>query len=294
MRILVTGATGFVGRSLTPALVADGHDVVAGTRHPRDYEGPGVPLELDLLDPSTLDRALDGCDAAYYLVHSMETAGDFIEHDRAAAISFRDAAARRGLRVLYLGGLGDLQVAAGRSEHLRSRHEVGAILRDGADTVELRAAIVIGAGSVSFEILRQLVERLPVMVCPRWVKTRCQPIAIADVVRYLVAGLKLPADSYEIGGSQVLTYEQMLRRYAHLTGRHRLILKVPILSPSLSSHWIGLITDQPAAVARPLADGLSVEVVVRDGRMRELVPFEPLGYDDAVRAALASESQAVS
>ena len=246
-------------------------------------------MAVDLLDPPTLSDALKGCEAAYYLVHSMETAGSFIEHDRAAATAFAAAAAERGIRVVYLGGLGDLQEAGGRSEHLRSRHEVGAILRAGADTVELRAAIVIGAGSVSFEILRQLVERLPVMVCPRWVKSRCQPIGIDDVVRYLVAALRLPAGSYEIGGADVLTYEQMMRRYAELTGRRRLILKVPVLSPGLSSHWIGLITDQPAAVARPLADGLSVEVVVRDDRIRALVPFEPIGYDAAVLAALASE-----
>jgi uncharacterized protein YbjT (DUF2867 family) len=292
MRILVTGATGFVGRSLTRALTAAGHDVMAGTRRPKDYEGPGVAVAVDLLDAPTLAHALDGCDAAYYLVHSMETAGDFIEHDRAAAVALRDAAAERGTRVVYLGGLGDIAVAATRSEHLRSRHEVGAILRDGADTVELRAAIVIGAGSVSFEILRQLVDRLPVMVCPRWVKSRCQPIGIDDVVRYLVGALDIPAGSYEIGGADVLTYEQMMRRYAALTGRHRLIVKVPILSPGLSSHWIGFITDQPAAVARPLADGLSVEVVVHDQRIRKLVPFDPLGYDDAVLSALASEPRA--
>jgi uncharacterized protein YbjT (DUF2867 family) len=293
MRILVTGATGFVGRSLTRALAADGHDVMAGTRRPKDYEGPGVAVAVDVLDPLTLAPALDGCQAAYYLVHSMETAGDFIEHDRAAAVAFRDAAAERGIRVVYLGGLGDMAVAAARSEHLRSRHEVGAILRDGADTVELRAAIVIGAGSISFEILRQLVDRLPIMVCPRWVKSRCQPIGIDDVVRYLVGALEIPAGSYEIGGADVLTYEQMMRRYAALTGRHRLIVKVPILSPGLSSHWIGFITDQPAAVARPLADGLSVEVVAHDQRIRALVPFEPLGYDDAVLAALASEHQTI-
>jgi uncharacterized protein YbjT (DUF2867 family) len=282
-----------VGRSLTRALAADGHDVMAGTRRPKDYEGPGVAVAVDVLDPLTLAPALDGCQAAYYLVHSMETAGDFIEHDRAAAVAFRDAAAERGIRVVYLGGLGDMAVAAARSEHLRSRHEVGAILRDGADTVELRAAIVIGAGSISFEILRQLVDRLPIMVCPRWVKSRCQPIGIDDVVRYLVGALEIPAGSYEIGGADVLTYEQMMRRYAALTGRHRLIVKVPILSPGLSSHWIGFITDQPAAVARPLADGLSVEVVAHDQRIRALVPFEPLGYDDAVLAALASEHQTI-
>ncbi len=289
MQILVTGATGFVGRSLVPALERAGHDVVAGTRRPDRYEGPGRPVRVDLLDPGTLTIALDGCHAAYYLVHSMETSGNFAERDRRAAVTFRDAAKERGVRVVYLGGLGDVTESSGRSEHLRSRHEVGAILRDGADTVELRAAIVVGRGSVSFEILRQLVDRLPVMVCPRWVVTRCQPIAIDDVVRYLVAALDIPAGSYQVGGLDVLTYEQMMRHYAALTGRRRLILKVPVLSPGLSSHWIAVITDQPASVARPLADGLSVEVVVDDTRMRDLVPFEPMTFDQAVRAALASE-----
>ncbi|MCU4187420.1 NAD(P)H-binding protein [Acidiferrimicrobium sp. IK] len=289
MRLLVTGATGFVGRSLVPALRSDGHEVLAGTRNPGNYEGPGTPVRIDLADPATLGAALDGVDAAYYLVHSMESHGNFAERDRAAAVAFRDQAAARGIRVVYLGGLGDLQESAGKSEHLRSRHEVGAILRDGADTVELRAAIVIGAGSASFEILRQLVDRLPVMVCPRWVTTRCQPIAAPDVVRYLVGALEIPAGTYEIGGADVLTYEVMMRRYAAITGRRRLIIKVPVLSPRLSSHWIGLITDQSAAVARPLADGLSVEVVVTDDRIRQLIPFDPVGFDDAVVRAIAEE-----
>lgn len=286
MRILVTGSTGFVGRSLVPALEADGHEVLAGTRRPETYEGPGTPVRIDLADTDTLAAALDGVDAAYYLVHSMESHGNFAERDRRAAVAFRDQAAARGIRVVYLGGLGDLQEASSRSEHLRSRHEVGSILRDGADTVELRAAIVIGAGSASFEILRQLVDHLPVMVCPRWVTTKCQPIAAEDVVRYLVGALTIPAGSYEIGGADVLTYETMMRRYAAITGRHRLIIKVPVLSPRLSSHWIGLITDQSPAVARPLADGLSVEVVVTDDTIRQLVPFEPMGFDDAVALAI--------
>lgn len=286
MKVLVTGATGFVGRSLIPALVADGHRVLAGTRHPDSYDGPGTPVPVDLGEPATLAAALDGVDAAHYLVHSMESPGDFAERDRQAAMAFRDEAARAEVRVVYLGGLGDDQEAAGRSEHLRSRHEVGAILGDGADTVELRAAIVVGPGSASFEILRQLVDRLPVLLCPRWVTTRCQPVAVDDVVRYLVGALGIPAGSYEIGGADVITYEEMMRRYAALTGRRRLILKVPVLSPGLSSHWIGIITNQPASVARPLADGLSVEVVVTDDRIRTLVPFEPMGFDDAVAVAI--------
>ena len=290
----MTGATGFVGRALIPALIVAGHDVVAGTRRPADYDGPGRPVALDLSDPATIDAALEGCAAAYYLVHSMETPGDFARRDTEAATAFARAGAAAGVRVVYLGGLGDDARSAGASEHLRSRHEVGEILRRSADTVELRAAIVIGAGSASFEILRQLVDRLPVMVCPRWVTTRCQPIAVSDVVRYLVAGLDLPAGCYEIGGTDILTYEDMMRRYARMTGRHRLIIKVPVFSTRLSSHWIGVVTDQSPAVARPLAEGLSVEVVVLDARIRDLVAFEPLSYADAVRLALASGNGAAA
>lgn len=288
-RVVVTGATGFVGRVLVPALLEQGHEVLAATRRPEAYGGPGAPVRLDVADPATLEPALDGVGAAYYLVHSMDGAGGgFAERDRRAATAFADAAAAAGTRVVYLGGLGDRAAAAARSEHLRSRHEVGAILRERADAVELRAAMVVGAGSASFEILRQLVEHLPVMLCPRWVTTRAQPIAAADAVRYLVGALGIPAGSYDIGGADVLTYEDMLRRYARRTGRHRLIIKVPVLSPRLSSHWIGLVTDQSPSVARPLADGLAVEVVVEDPRIRDLVPFAPMGFDAMVDAALAS------
>jgi uncharacterized protein YbjT (DUF2867 family) len=285
VRILLSGATGFIGRALAPGLIEAGHEVLAGTRRPDDYAGPGQAVRLDLGDSASVKGAIESCDAAYYLVHSMEASSDFVERDRAAAGIFRDAAAEAGVRVVYLGGLG--QQDASRSKHLQSRHEVGVILRDGADTVELRAAIVIGRGSISFEILRQLVDRLPVMICPRWVTTASQPIAIADAVRYLIGALDLPAGSYEIGGADVLTYETMMRRYAAITGRRLLIIKVPVLSPRLSSHWIGLVTDQSPAVARPLAEGLSVEVVVTDDRIRSFLPFQPMGYDDAVRAALA-------
>jgi uncharacterized protein YbjT (DUF2867 family) len=288
VRILLTGATGFIGRALAPALIDAGHEVVAGTRRPESYHGPGTPAKVDLTAPDSLAAALDGCEAAYYLVHSMESGvSDFAEQDRRAASAFAGAAAERGVRVVYLGGLGGPGGAAATpSAHLESRHEVGRILRDRADTVELRAAIVIGAGSTSFEILRQLVDRLPVMVCPRWVTTRCQPVALPDVIRYLVAAPGLPAGGYDIGGADVLTYEVMMQRYAALTGRRRYILKVPVLTPGLSSLWIGLVTNQSPAVARPLAEGLSVEVIAADDRIRRLVPFEPMGFDDAVRAAL--------
>jgi uncharacterized protein YbjT (DUF2867 family) len=286
VRILVTGATGFIGRNLIPALGAAGHEVVAATRHPETYDGPGEARLIDLEDPDRIAAALDGCDAAFYLIHSMAAHDDFEPRDRAAAEAFASAAKQHDVRVVYLGGLGEGDDGPGQSAHLRSRHEVGRILRHGADTVELQAAIVIGAGSTSFEILRQLVDRLPIMVCPRWVTTRCQPIALDDVVRYLVAALELPAGRYEVGGSQVLTYEQMMQTYAQMTGRKRVIIKVPVLSTSLSSHWIGLVTDQPAPVARPLAEGLSVEVVVNDHRIRQLVPFEPMDFRTAVRRAL--------
>ena len=280
----MAGATGFVGRRLLAALRDAGHEVVAGTRNPGRYQGTGEPVDLDVGDRSSVEAALDRCDAAYYLVHSMEGA-DFEERDRAAATAFAQAAGAAGPRVVYLGGLG---AADNPSPHLRSRHEVGRILREGADTIELRAAMVIGSGGASFEIMRQLVERLPVMVCPRWVTTRCQPIALDDVVRYLVAGLDIPAGCYDVGGPDVLTYEQMLHRFAALTGRRRVILKVPVLTPTLSAHWIGLVTDQPASIGRPLAEGLAAEVVAADERIRSLVPFDLLGFDEAVRLALSA------
>jgi uncharacterized protein YbjT (DUF2867 family) len=282
MRTLVTGASGFVGRALVPALMAAGHEVRAATRRPADYTGGGEAVLLDVLDGTGLTGALAGCDVAYYLVHSMEAA-EFAARDRDAAARFSEAATAAGTRVVYLGGLG----AGDVSEHLRSRHEVGRILRAGADAVELRAAIVLGAGGASFEIMRQLVERLPAMVCPKWVTTRCQPIALPDMVRYLVGAAGIPAGAYDVGGPDVLTYEQMMRRYAALTGRRRLIVKVPVLSPRLSSLWLGLVTDLPPAVGRPLVDGLTVEVVVTDDRIRSLIPFTLLGYDDAVRLALS-------
>jgi uncharacterized protein YbjT (DUF2867 family) len=284
MRMLVTGATGFVGSALVPALVAAGHEVVAATRRPEAYAGEGRAVRIDLDDPATIGPALEGVDVAYYLVHGMEQA-DFADRDRRAAEAFAQAAASRNVRVVYLGGLG---ADGPSSEHLRSRHEVGEVLRAGADTVELRAAMVVGRGSASFEILRQLVERLPAMVCPKWVDTRCQPIALADVVAYLVAAATLPAGAYDVGGADVLTYRDMLLTYARVTGRRRLIVSVPVLTPHLSSLWLGLVTDQPPSIARPLVEGLSVEVVARDSRIRDLVPRRLLTFEEAVRGALAA------
>lgn len=280
---LVTGATGFIGSHLVPTLLDAGHDVVAATRRPDSYNGPGRAVGLDLDDPSTIGPALAGVDVAYYLVHGMEQSG-YAERDAVAARAFGEAAAGAGVRVVYLGGLGRGEV----SEHLASRHEVGEILRATCDAVELRAALVIGAGSASFEILRQLVDRLPAMICPKWVDTRCQPIALDDAVAYLVVAPALPAGRYDIGGADVLTYREMLLAYARIAGKRRLIVSVPVLTPRLSSLWLGLVTDQPPSIARPLAEGLSVEVVATDDRIRSLVPdLVPMGFDEAVRRALA-------
>ncbi len=281
MRALVTGATGFVGSHLVPSLLEADHDVVAATRRPDGYHGPVAAVRLDLDEPTTIAPALEGIDTAYYLVHSMESTA-FATRDAAAARAFGSAAAAAGTKVVYLGGLGD-----DSSEHLASRHEVGRILRETCDAVELRAAVVIGAGSASFEILRQLVDHLPAMVCPRWVDTRCQPIALSDALAYLVAAPGVPGGSYDIGGADVLTYREMLLAYARITGKRRLIVSVPVLTPRLSSLWLGLVTDQSPSIARPLVEGLSVEVVVGDDRIRRLVPLEPMGFDEAVRQALA-------
>jgi uncharacterized protein YbjT (DUF2867 family) len=280
---LVTGATGFVGSHLVPTLLEAGHDVVAATRRPASYTGRGRSVGLDLEDPSTIAPSLVGVDQAYYLVHGMERQ-DYAARDAAAARAFGAAAAAAGVKVVYLGGLGR---SHGVSEHLASRHEVGAILRSCCDAVELRAALVIGRGSASFEILHQLVDRLPAMVCPKWVDTRCQPIALDDVLAYLAAAPSLPAGRYDIGGADVLTYREMLLAYARLAGKRRLIVSVPVLTPRLSSLWLGLVTDQPPSIARPLAEGLSVEVVVEDDRIRYLVDIVPMGFNDAVRRAIA-------
>ncbi|MDQ6840672.1 MAG: NAD(P)H-binding protein, partial [Actinomycetota bacterium] len=243
MRVLVTGATGFIGAALLPGLISGGHEVVAATRRPQRYQGPGEAVGFDVDDPASVDAALAGCDAAYYLVHGMADTGDFVARDRRAAEAFGAAARRHRVKVVYLGGLGDHEASAERSAHLRSRHEVGRVLRERAETVELQAAIVIGNGSIAFEIMRQLVDRLPAMVCPSWVTTRSQPIAIDDMVRYLVAGLDLAAGAYQVGGADVLSYEQMMNHYAQVIGRRRVVLKVPVLTPRLSAHWIGLVTD---------------------------------------------------
>ena len=287
--VLVAGASGFVGRRLTAALEEAGHEVRAMTRSPDRYAGPGEPVRGDVHDPETLAAALEGCSAAYYLVHSLGSA-DFARLDADAARSFGEAAGDADLeQIIYLGGLGrDFDEL---SAHLRSRREVEGLLGSGGVPVTvLRAGIVVGHGGLSWEMTRQLVQHLPAMVTPRWVDTRTQPIAVDDVVRYLVGVLSHPdavGRVFEVGGPEVLRYRDMLTRVARLEGRPLPIVPVPLLSPGLSSRWLALVTDVDTQAGRSLVDSMTNEVIVEDDSIRGVVPFETMRYDDAVKVALA-------
>jgi len=297
MRVLVTGATGFIGGHLVPELVAAGHDVRALVRDPGRYDAPeGVDVVSgDLLDEDSLAGAFDGVDAAYYLVHSMGSSGDFAERDRRAARNFAAGADAAGVsRVVYLGGLGE--TGDDLSPHLASRREVEAVLADAAfDLTTLRAAVIVGAGSAGFEMVYQLVNKLPVMVTPKWVRTPCQPIAVRDAVAYLVGVLDHPetaGETYEVGGPQVLSYETMLERTADLAGKRLLVVPVPVLSPRLSTYWVDLVTDVPKSVAHPLIHGLKNPVVVSDHAIRDVLPIELTPFEDAARRALREYGEA--
>lgn len=296
-RVLLTGATGYVGGRMLRALesrnvalrclarrpaplltrVAAGTDVVAG----------------DVLDLEAMQKALEGVDVAYYLVHSMSSEESFAELDRQAAERFGRAAREAGIeRIVYLGGLGG---SGSLSSHLASRQEVGQILREsGVETIEFRASIVIGSGSLSFEMIRALVERLPVMVTPRWVRTLTQPIAIEDVVAYLLAALDLPSSGsrvYEIGGADVVSYGDIMQAYARRRGLRRVMVGVPFLSPRLSSLWLSLVTPLYAQVGRKLVDGVRTETVVNDASALRDFPIRPRGVDEAIDRALAFEDR---
>lgn len=290
--VLVTGATGFVGGRLVPELVERGFRVKAMTRHPDTYDGPGEPVGGDVFDPGTLAEPLEGVDVAVYLVHSLDD-DDFERKDAEAARAFGLAAAASGTRqIIYLGGLG--KDGDDLSPHLRSRREVERLLGEsGVPVTVLRAAIVVGAGGISWEMTRQLVKNLPAMVVPKWAATRTQPIALDDVVRYLagVVGVEEAFDrTFEIGGPEVLSYTEMLQQAAEVMTGHRVpIVTVPVLTPKLSSYWISFVTNVDTTTGRNLIDSMGTEVIVTDHAIRDVVPGEPITYAEAVRRAIEED-----
>ena len=297
--ILLTGATGYVGGRLLHALEEHGERVRCLSRRP-EYLRPRVAATTevvrgDVLQPETIRSALVGVDTVYYLVHSMSSSRPFDEADRAAAHTFGEAALEAGVRkVIYLGGLGRGDL----SPHLESRQEVGRILRaSGAPTIEFRASIVIGSGSASFEMIRALVERLPVMVTPRWVRVRAQPIAIEDVLAYLLEALDREpggGELYEIGGADSVTYLELMQEYASQRGLRRTMIPVPVLTPRLSSLWLWLVTPVYAGVGRKLVDSLRNETIVEDNRALDVFTVRPRGVKDAIARALAFEDHAIA
>ena len=291
--VAVTGATGFIGSNLVKSLLAKGQKVRALVRRPEEYTGPVEARRIDVFDRASLPAALEDINTAFYLVHSMKNKGrKFAQMDREGAENFLNAAESSGVhRIIYLGGLGE--TGPELSEHLKSRAEVGKILQSGRiQTTVLRAAIIVGPGSASWEMLRQLTERLPVMTAPRWVETRCQPIALRDVLDYLVGCVEEGATTggtFDIGGPDILTYRQMMMQVADLLGKRVRIYGIPILSPRLSSYWVDLVTDVPSNVARPLIDGLRSEVICRDNKIKSLIRVDLTPFREAVSLALKGE-----
>jgi uncharacterized protein YbjT (DUF2867 family) len=294
-RVLVTGATGYIGGRLVPRLLEAGLRVRCLVRdaerlRDRSWHDDVEVTTGDVLQPDTLPSALQGVSVAYYLVHSLGGGAGYDARDLEAARNFGGAAAAAGVeRIIYLGGLAG--AASDLSEHLRSRQETGAALREaGVPVTEFRAGVIVGSGSVSFEMIRYLTERIPVLVSPRWVYTRTQPIGIREVLDYLVAALDTPESTgrtIEIGGADVITYGEMMTTYAAVRGLRRWLLPVPVLTPRLSSLWVNLVTPIPAAIARPLIDGLRNENVVHDDSARALFPhIEPVSYRTSVERAL--------
>ncbi|HEX7707630.1 MAG TPA: SDR family oxidoreductase [Thermoanaerobaculia bacterium] len=294
MKILLTGASGYVGGRLLLMLERRGHQVRCLVRRPAVFRRGTDVVQGDVLDRASLDRALEGIETAFYLVHSMGSAGSFEEADRQAAVNFGAAAKAAGVkRIIYLGGLGDASEEL--SPHLRSRQEVGEILRQsGVQVIELRSSIVIGSGSLSFEMIRSLVERLPVMITPKWVNVPAQPIAIDDLLSYLIEAIDLPDSEsriYEIGGSDRASYGDIIRAYARQRGLRRQIISVPVLTPFLSSLWLGLVTPLYARIGRKLIESIVHSTVVQDDSALTAFSVRPIGLDEAVRRALRNEEE---
>jgi uncharacterized protein YbjT (DUF2867 family) len=296
--VLITGATGYVGGRLLEALETRGHRLRCIARRPEFLRFRAAPttdvVGADCLDEASLDRALTGVDVAFYLVHAMGSAADFEHQERTAAENFARAAKRAGVRrIIYLGGLGDDR--SDLSPHLRSRQRTGVILRSsGALVIELRASIILGSGSLSFELIRALVERLPIMICPRWVRTPAQPISIEDVIEYAVRAIDIPlAESrvFEIGGADQVSYADIMREYARQRGLKRWLLFVPFLTPRLSSLWLGLTTPVYARVGRKLIDSLKNPTVVTDPRAARLFGIRPMGLRRAIERAMLNEDR---
>ena len=294
--ILVTGATGYIGGRLVARLLATGYRVRCLVRDPARLQGRPwqSAIEIvagDVLQPESLDLAMQGVFAAYYLVHSLAGGADFHQRDLIAAHNFGVAARAAGIeRIIFLGGLAE--AAPGLSEHLRSRQQTGDSLRStGVPVTEFRAGVIVGSGSLSFEMIRYLTERVPVMICPSWVYTRTQPIGIREVLEYLATALAVPESSgriIEIGGAEVVTYGEMMTIYAEVRGLKRWMVPVPVLTPRLSSYWVNLVTPIPAAIARPLIEGLRNESIVHDPSAQQLFPhIQPAGYRTTVEQALA-------
>ncbi|MFN2316246.1 MAG: SDR family oxidoreductase [Gemmatimonadales bacterium] len=297
-RVLLTGATGYVGGRLLPLLEQAGHQVRCLARRPEALAGRVEPateiVTGDVLDRASLDAAMRDVDVAYYLVHSMGATGSFEEADRTAAENFGNAARAAGVgRIIYLGGLGREEESL--SAHLRSRQEVGEILRQsGISVLEFRASIVIGSGSLSFEMIRSLVERLPIIVAPRWVKVPAQPIAIDDLLAYLLAALRLPNGAcriYEIGGADRVSYAEIMQEYARQRGFRRRMIAVPVLTPYLSSLWLGLVTPLYARIGRKLIESIVHSTTVEDDAALKVFPIRPMGIRAAVQRALAYEDR---
>lgn len=295
--ILLTGATGYIGRQLLALLEQREVAVRCLARSPEKLQGQVARTteiaQGDVLDRESLDAALEGITTAYYLVHLMASSADFEEQDRQAAETFVAAARDADVkRIIYLGGLGE--DGPGLSAHLRSRHEVGEIFRNsGVETIEFRASIVIGQGSLSFDLIRSLTNRLPVMICPRWLATSTQPIAVSDVLAYLLAAAELPPGEsrvFEIGSSDVATYGQIIKEYARQRELRRWLISVPVLTPYLSSLWLSLVTPASAEVGRHLIEGLRNPTIVRDHTALEIFPIEPMGIEAAISAALKQDT----